>query len=243
MQHVRLFNNYNGMNLMELTVGWLTPLDCLSCGSEGSVLCEACSTTEIIAYGQHCFGCGSLSENGRTCPKCRRLGAPRYVWISTTYEGVAKKLINSYKFAGTRLAAEKIAQLMADTLSDFNRQSDLTRLDYLLVPVPTATSRRRRRSFDHARLLAKHLGSKTNMKLIDALGRLGQSRQVGARREVRLKQLNESYWVRLPYLINGRNILLIDDVVTTGASLSAAGRVLRQAGAKRVDALVFAKRL
>lgn len=206
------------------------------------MLCEACRTSEIVAYGEHCWSCGAASAGGRTCLACRK-SSPRFMWISTTYEGAAKKLINAYKFSGQRAAAEDIAAAMAATLGDFLTEDELIKLNYLIVSIPTATSRVRRRSFDHGQLLAEGLSHRLGYKFLNALGRLGQSRQVGARRGVRLKQAQGKYFVRLPYLIKDRNVLLIDDVVTTGATLRAATKVLRQAGAKRIDALVFAKRL
>jgi len=75
------------------------------------------------------------------------------------------------------------------------------------------------------------------------LKRLGQSRQVGAKKGVRQAQQTHSYYLSRPQQVAGRNILLIDDVVTTGATLKAAARALRSSGARRVDALVFAKRI
>src|SRR3990167_1236859 len=230
------------VNLLEAVIGWVAPPQCISCGVEGTALCAACSTAEIIPYGERCWSCGAASQLGRTCPSCRK-SAPRYVWISTSYEDTAKKLINVYKFSGRRVAGSSLAQVMSQTLGDFLTQAELTKLNYLIIPIPTATSRQRQRGFDHGKLLAKFLSRQTGLKTIDALGRLGQTRQLGARRDVRLKQAEGKYYVRLPYLIKGRNILLVDDVVTTGATLRGATKTLRQAGARRVDALIFAKRL
>jgi predicted amidophosphoribosyltransferase len=76
-----------------------------------------------------------------------------------------------------------------------------------------------------------------------ALRRFGQTRQLGAKRENRLTQLNGSFAIRNPRRIQNRKILLIDDVLTTGGTLIAASKALKAAGAKQVDALVFAKRL
>ncbi len=240
------------MSVLDLVIGLVAPPECVSCGLEGRALCMACSASEIVVYGEHCWSCGAASPGGRTCLACRRPGSPHCVWVTTYYEGVAKKLLSVYKFAGLRAAAESLAELMAQTLEDFNDPADLAKLNYLIVPVPTATKRRRQRGFDHIELLAKHLAGITGLKTGDALGRLGQSRQVGAERSLRLKQAEDNYYVRLPHLVSGRNILLVDDVVTTGATLQAASKVLRQAGAtnqtvhggaKHVDALIFAKRL
>ncbi len=231
------------MSLLETAIGWVAPPQCVTCGREGSALCVACSTSEIVPYGQQCWLCNRVSAGGRTCPKCRAGGSPRFVWITTNYAGAARDLIKIYKFGHQRAAARSLSQLMVETLHDFNSPAELTKLNYLMVPIPTATSRIRQRGFDHSVLLAKTVGRQLGVECANSLGRLGQSRQLGAKKSERLFQTKDSYFVRLPRITKSRNILLIDDVITTGATLKAVTKVLRAAGAKRVDALVFAKKL
>lgn len=231
------------MSIFEAVIGWVAPPQCVTCGREGSALCTACSTSEIVPYGQQCWLCNRVSIGGRTCPKCRVGGSPRFVWITTNYDGSAKDLIKIYKFGHQRTAARTLSQLMIETLHDFNNPDELIKLNYLIVPVPTATSRIRQRGFDHSALLSTTLARRMATKSTNVLGRLGQTRQLGAKRPDRLSQPEGNYFVRLPQIIKGRNILLIDDVVTTGTTLKAVTKVLRAAGAKRVDALIFAKRL
>jgi ComF family protein len=129
---------------------------------------------------------------------------------------------------------------MVETFQHLNR---LQPTKYIVVPVPTATSRVRQRSFDHSAHLAQLAARKLGWRYLNALTRIGQTRQVGAERSIRLKQPADNYLVRYPNLVSGQKILLIDDVVTTGATLRAVTKALRAAGAARVDALVFAKRL
>lgn len=223
------------MSVLERAIGWLAPPQCIKCGAEGAVLCGGCSAG-LPAFGQHCWRCNRLSPGCRTCETCRHSGSPTHVYIFTDHDGLARSLLSAYKFGHQRAAAPVIARLMAGALT-------LPSKDYLLVPVPTATGRVRQRGFDHAALLVKHIAHELKMPSAHVLRRLGQSRQLGARREDRLRQLGSSFAVKTPGLIAGRRILLIDDVVTTGGTLVAAARVLRAAGAAQVDALVFAKRL
>ncbi len=230
------------MSLMENAIGWLAPPSCIGCGVEGTAFCEMCETAELLPHGGHCGLCDALSPDAKTCIRCRRGGAPQHIFISTDYGGAAQRLLNSYKFRHKRVAADPIAGAMVGTLTYFlARQAD--KQDYLIVPVPSATSRVRTRSFDHAKLLAKTIAAQTGHDFYPALSRLGQSRQVGAKRSQRLTQQAENYYVLRPEKISGRKILIIDDVLTTGATLRAVYKTLRRAGAKQVDALVFAKRL
>ena len=231
------------MNVLEAVIGWVAPPQCINCGREGSALCFGCSTSEIVPYGEQCWGCNALSPGGRTCTKCRAGGSPRFVWITTNYSGAAKELVKIYKFGHQRVAVNRLSDLMLQTLLDFNAANDVARQNYLVVPIPTATTRARQRGFGHGELLARVLSRKIALQNATALGRLGQTRQLGSKRSDRLKQSEGNYYVRQPKIIEGRNILLVDDVVTTGATIREATKALRAAGARRIDALIFAKRL
>jgi ComF family protein len=231
------------MGVLESIIGWIAPPICLLCGSEGTSLCLSCAANNIIPYGERCFNCSALSPLGRTCQKCRHLNAPRSVWVATDYQGASKTLIQAYKFNHQREAVRPVASLMVETFLNFNSDQGIRETKYLIVPVPTATSRVRERGFDHSALLARHIARKLGLRYSHAMKRLGQSRQVGKTRAERLRQVEDKYVTKNAQEIRGRNILLIDDVVTTGATLTAAAQALRKAGARRVDALVFAKRL
>lgn len=231
------------MSVLESVIGLLAPPVCLGCGTESQALCEACVASEIMPYGERCWRCGALSPLSRTCSGCRWFGGPRRVFVTTDYAGLAAKLVQAYKFAQQRPVAVALAELMATTFRTFNSDQQMTKAGYLVVPVPTASQRQRRRGFDHSAGLAKIVASQLTMEYGPALGRLGQAAQVGQRRDQRLKLSETDYFIRSGNLVRGRNILLIDDVLTTGATLRAATKALRLAGAKRIDGLVFAKRL
>lgn len=157
--------------------------------------------------------------------------------MTVEYEELAQKLISQFKFGPQRAAAPPMAKIVADFLTGQGLQKD-----WLVVHVPTATKRIRDRGFDHAGILANELARNLGLESANVLGRIGQSRQVGARRVQRLQQLKDNYYVRLPSRVKGKNILLIDDVITTGATLETCAGVLRAAGAKHVSAVVFARK-
>lgn len=229
------------MNVFEAAIGWIAPPECAGCGLEGESLCRLCAGLEILPYGEHCGICSKASPSCLTCQPCRRLGAPKRIFIATDYSGLSKTLLQTYKFRHQRAAVSSLAITMASAFRRYNGQE--AGPDYLVVPVPTATSRVRDRGFDHAKLLARRAAKELDFDFLPVLRRVGQNRQVGAERSIRLAQQAGNYVVRNPKLLAGRSILLVDDVVTTGATLIAARKALRQAGAKKVDALVFAKRI
>jgi ComF family protein len=215
----------------------------LVCRREGETLCAGCSEAEILPFGIRCWRCGKVSNRSRTCDSCRHTGAPAHVWIATDYQGAAKELVQVYKFRHQRLAVEPLSGIMSETFLSFNTDEDIIRKNYLIVPLPSATNRVRQRGFDHTALLAKKTAQQLKLEYAPALGRLGQTRQVGAKREQRITQLEGMFYARSPQLVKNRHVILVDDVVTTGATLSAAAKAVRSAGSASVDALVFAKKL
>lgn len=231
------------MSVLEAAIGWLAPPDCVGCGREGSALCMACSTSGIIPFGARCWRCSRLSQNNKICQSCRYVGGPRRVWITASYDGLAKSLVSKYKFSHQRIASVPIAELMSQTISSQGYLEVLRSENYLVVPIPTATNRMRQRSFGHAELLAKRVAWQLRLEFYPALRRIGQARQVGAARKERLTQLNNSYVIKQHNKIADRNILLIDDVITTGGTIIAATHALRAAGVNQVYALVFSKRM
>lgn len=231
------------MSVLEKVIRVVAPPLCISCGTEGSALCLACSAASVIPFGGRCWNCGALSPACRTCQQCRYLRGPRCVWVATDYAGVPQELVKVYKFGHQRAAAHSLAGIMAEALEAYCDLDLLPGRNYLVVPVPTATSRVRQRGFDHAALLARTLAGRLGLEYSPVLRRTGQSRQVGAGRTQRLAQSPADYPLHLPQKVKGRNILLVDDVVTTGGTLIAATKSLRAGGAKHVDALVFAKKL
>jgi ComF family protein len=216
------------MSGIDRLLALLAPHECLNCGIEGDVLCRDC-ITELKPCDQHCYVCLKPSIKGVTCKICS--GPLASVNAATPYEAHAKDMLWLLKSSGAQAVARTMAQVMAP----------LVPANCLLVPVPTATSRVRQRGYDQAEVLAKQLSRLTGAHVAAALRRTGQTQQVGATREQRKHQLSTAFYVSKPYMVHGQAVLLIDDVMTTGASLEAAAQVLLQSGATRVEALTFAR--
>jgi len=222
------------MFILELVLSMLTPFECLSCGREGGLVCSWCEPDFCSPLPSRCFMCRRISQQSAVCQKCRPKTPLRHVWVAAELSGNAQKLLHLFKFERAQSASREIGRFIYYALPF----SD----EVLLVPVPPATTRLRQRGYDHTKLLAREVSKATGLPYKQALSKLGQSRQVGMKREVRLKQLNGAFRVSRTDDVKDKAIWLVDDVVTTGATLSEAARALRRSGAKSVDAVVFAQK-
>ena len=223
------------MIVVEKLFELLAPHNCLGCGREGPLLCDWCKPDAFAALPDRCYRCHKLSVDSKVCENCRRFTPLAHVWVSTEYEGYTKQLLRAYKFERAKDAVELLAEHMDETLPYFKP-------DVIVTCVPTATSRVRERGYDHAAELAKALARHRGLKFRPLLYRIGQSRQVGAKKQQRLSQLESAFRLSSKESIKARSILLVDDIVTTGASLSACAQILRAAGAKQVNGGVFAQK-
>lgn len=200
-------------------------------------MCFRCRNSRIMFFGERCGGCNALSPNSKTCRNCRARGLPSHIWIGANYKGPAQRLVYRYKFDHSRSVADSIAGLMVEALPPTVNLDE-----YIVVHIPTATARVRERSFDHCQLLAKQISERLGLRRMEVLGRIGQDTQVGSTRSQRISRAQSHYYVKNHHAPYARKILLVDDVMTTGATLIAATRALRHANAVEVRALVFAKK-
>jgi ComF family protein len=207
------------MGILHVAAAAVAPPLCASCGHScrlAAVVCTRCGRR--LAAAEPLLGKGPP-------------GLDR-AWSSASYEGVARNLVAALKFRHLL----PVAGLMADRIQWL---APAHMLSGTIVPVPPARSRLRRRGFDPAGELAAALAERLEAPLENCLARRGRQRQVGRRRAERLGQPPR---IDAPGTVP-RSVLLVDDVLTTGATLTACAQALRAAGAARVVAVTFARRL
>lgn len=220
------------MSFIDDILAGLTPYDCLGCGQEGRLICLAC-VARLSPSSDRCYRCYKPSPTSLTCNECLSPGRPMSVRTVTTYDGVAKGILWRLKSGGAQAASQEMAGLLLTMVQPGP--------DTLITHLPTATTRIRQRGYDQARLLARALAKQARLPYASVLARSGQAHQVGASRAERLMQLEDAFRVRGTWQVHGAHVLLVDDVLTTGASFEAATKVLYAAGALRVDAIAFAR--
>ncbi|MYD36531.1 MAG: ComF family protein [Dehalococcoidia bacterium] len=199
----------------------LFPPRCVLCGREGDLVCESCRRSLPPRLDPDAI------------PKLNGIRAARAVW---PYEGNVREIVRHYKYNGLRSLAPVLALEMGDVLHEWGPATDV------IVHVPVHPARLRERGFDQSGLLARELSQMTGLVAISALVRLRetgvQARAMSAAE--RAANVRGAFHVPNPAQIRRANVLLIDDVLTTGATLTEAARALRHGGANNVYALTFA---
>jgi competence protein ComFC len=193
-----------------------------------------------LLFPSKCLGCGK--ENEILCPEClRRIDYPTLlksnnILAATDYnDELAKKAIWLLKYRGIKQIAEPLAELIKQrTLEKIKIKNPV------FIPIPLSSKRLKERGFNQSELIAKYLSDTT---ITNVLYKTKETvSQVSIKdREKRLNNLKGSFAVKNAELIKDKNIILIDDVSTTGATIAEVKRVLREAGAKNIVALVVAR--
>lgn len=222
------------MLFSERIIALIAPHTCFACGKEGVALCEWCTPDSSEHLPPRCFRCYEYSPDSMTCKKCRARFRPKYVWVALPYQEIAKDLIYALKFNRQREVHKTIAEEIASCVPDIPK-------DTLVVHIPTATQRRRQRGYDQAELIAKAFAKKRGLRHVRLLRRRGQSRQVGSDKAARKNQLRGAFSAK-PAPNGSQPILLVDDLITTGATLEAATLALKEAGYKNISAALFAQK-
>ena len=221
------------MNPLELFVAILAPHRCIGCLAEGTYLCDDCAYSLLEPVPSQCYRCNEPSDYSHICAQCKVHAGLDEVWIAAQYTGVAKDVIHALKFGRVKAAASPIAKAICRALP-------LSDGSHIICPVPTANKRVRHRGYDLAVLIATAVSKNQRLPCQILLIRNSSTRQVGAGRSDRFRQLAGAFSVSPSANVNGVNVLLVDDVLTTGATLETAAHELKKHGVASVSAAVFA---
>jgi len=223
----------------------LFPPHCPACDGRldpetDKALCPACRRDLPLPGEPLCAGCGIAvaAAPSSFCPSCRGRHTMDAVVFAAPYAGTAKELVHRFKYRADFAAGHVLAQLLATRIHTALPGG----LD-LLVPVPLHRWRLAGRGFNQAALLARDIGRRLELPVaLAALRRSTSTRTLaGLHPEERSRELRCAFTVRRPGSVAGRRVLLVDDVLTTGATAEGCCRVLKDAGARWVGVAVAAR--
>jgi ComF family protein len=208
----------------------VAPHYCYGCAKVGTTLCLECKYDIVEDATGGCIVCQRPARLG-ICSECQ----DSYVraWYVGERDGTLRKLVDAYKFERVADASGALASLLNDYLP-------LLPNDVIVVPVPTIARHIRQRGYDHTWLIAKHFAKRRRLAMATPLRRVNTSVQLGKNKRERFVQAEASY--RCQGSLDADAIyLLVDDIVTTGATLRACATAMRSAGAREVWVAVLAR--
>ncbi len=232
-------------------VNIIYPKKCLICKEKLKIhlqnepICTKCLKNIKKNAPPFCSSCGrhlaktNLVKN--ICPDCLKVKLHfDRAFSPYSYEGTIKRLIHEFKYKGKDYLGPHLSAMMVDFIKEYNLP--INYIDFI-IPIPLHKTKFREREFNQAQVLASAIAKKFNKGLLtDTLTRQRPTRaQADLEINERLENVKGSFSITNPQAIKGRNLLLIDDVLTTGATSSEAAAALKEAGANIVFVLTLAR--
>jgi ComF family protein len=219
-------------------------------------VCNQCLQAIQTIAGEVCSICGERllspytapNQNGEIhCGLCMRAKPPFVKAVAyASYEGTLRELIQLLKYQHVRPAAAVLGRMLADAVGKAEFARNISNM--LVVPVPLHRRKLRERGFNHCELIAEaalklRRGQRLSMDTSLLKRRRETQSQTGLTRHQRRENVRGAFLVERPSAITGRNVLLIDDVFTTGTTVSECARTLLRAGASKVFVATVARTL
>jgi competence protein ComFC len=224
----------------------LFPRNCILCrtytGQASPQLCTRCYASIEFNTPPFCLRCSrhlTVYTTEGLCTTCLR-HPPGFdcAWGAVSYNPAIQALLHQFKY-GQKTAVRRIFAGFLDAFLDSYRIS-LDSFD-CVAPIPLHPVRYRERGFNQSQLLAQYVHAKTGLPVVEALIRSKPTKiQAFLGRKERWTNLEGAFRIKRSFNTNNKSILLVDDLLTTGATASAAAATLKEAGAKKVGLLVVA---
>lgn len=222
----------------------LFPTCCAACGvyAEGIWLCQRCRGGLVKINKKRCLQCG-VSHGSRTveiCPLCENLPYPFHRTEALfSYEKTAREMVHRFKFGRCKFTGKVLGDLLAKRISTYSPY----RKAHFIIPVPIHFFREWKRGFNQAEILAERISKKLEIPILPALKRIKYTPpQSLLRQKERRTNLQGAFGLGVStHLLRRKNIILVDDVFTTGSTLSECAKVLRKCGARRILVAVAAR--
>lgn len=234
----RCILTYNISMLLDI----LFPKTCLSCNSFGSYICVGCRRKVEYIEKDSCLKCDRIHTNGFIHADCKdQEGIDGYLSIFY-YTEITKKIIKGIKY---KFVKDSCKELFSMIPTEKLKKLDIFRAsctEYSLQPVPLHTSREAKRGFNQAEIIAKFFQQQTSYPIINVLKRTKKTHAQAqtADKVERIQNIKNAFQLKKGVNIKNKNIILVDDVITTGCTVKEAAKVLKQNGAQSVFVFTLA---
>lgn len=222
----------------EIALDYVFPKECFSCQLEGEYLCSACFDKIEFLDLHHCFLCHKITANIGICLVCSQKTGISKIIVATSYQaGLAGKLIEAYKFNYVQGLTNVLAEVVVQQIERQNFLAELK--NKVFLPIPLHKKRLAERGFNQSEGLVKKLaplyGCSLELKLLKRKQETAQ--QARLTRQERMVNVKEAFIVNKQKIAVPERIVLVDDVLTTGATFSAAARALKAVGVQEISCL------
>lgn len=230
------------LSLIENLANMLFPKLCVGCGAMGSYICLRCEKKLILLEKQLCTYCNRPSLFGLTHPGCRKGHGVDGVISGYRYSPLLKRVIKTAKY---RLAVDALHDILRIAIPVLAISLSTVRSPYrslVLVPIPLYWKRKNKRGFNQSEIICAEIARFLPAYSVQRVLQRTKSSRDQARihgRQIRVRNISGVFQVSTR--VNGMRILLVDDVITTGATIKEAAKVLKEAGARYVYGLSLAR--
>ena len=211
--------------MIEALMQKVAPHPCFGCGKIGTPLCHNCKNNITTEPFVGCILCGNTSPEGlcaqHDVPICK-------AWVVGERRTVLRRVIDAYKFENVKRTAHTLVDLLDESLP-------LLSSNTLVVPIPTAPSHVRQRGYDHAYLLSVLFAERRGLTLTHLLERSSTKTQHRLNKAERQQEAGGAFRLfKGVEVAKDTPILLLDDIITTGSTITSASHVLSKAGAETI---------
>ena len=242
-------NKFLNSNFFKFFINIFFPRICLHCKNDihylnENILCPLCHEQLKRIDPPLCAKCGQPIDSGEHCYSCRKLKTkPKCSFIRSAFifNEPMRSIIHEYKYNGKPYISKTLGLWMREILKTDPKFKDF----HFLLAVPLAKKKLAQRGFNQSELLADIMAKEKNFEVIkNAIIRIKNTlSQTTLNKKERKNNIAGAFSVLKPELIKGKNIILIDDVATTGSTLQELAKTLKKAGAKKIAAFTLAREI
>ncbi|MBI3952397.1 MAG: ComF family protein [Candidatus Doudnabacteria bacterium] len=227
--------------LGQSTIDLVFPISCVVCGKEGFFLCQNCLEKLPKVPHQKCIVCQLPSAFGKTHPDCTTRNTVDGLVCALPYSNQdVDNLIGIFKYKFVSDLAESLGRIISDEIVSLNLSDYFS--EFTIIPIPLHKNRFAWRGFNQAQLLSKIVADRLNLPIDENLVSRAKNTkpQIKLTRDERKRNLENAFAIKTSEAAAGKKFLLVDDVVTSGATMNEIAKLLKKNKALEVWAIAVA---
>lgn len=227
---------------MENLINKLFPIKCYFCGYFGKPICNKCLNEFSPIFSTNCIGCDQQTNNGFTHENCKSKATylPDASLSLFEYDGYVRECITTSKYKTKQFIL--LRYLTKYGIHNLLEAGAILEADYI-IPIPLSKAKRRQRGFNQSKIICDIVSKTYNIKTKTNLKRVVNTKaQFSKSRVERFNNVKNAFYIRWPQQLKGKSVILVDDILTSGATMIEATKTLKKAGVKTVFCFTLSKK-